>query len=219
MVIFFLIGFFCGFCSSAPLGPINLWIASAALSADSSDRKITPFITGVICVDVLFAWFATLGYKTFFSNTYLKNVVELGGSSFLILIGLFSLLKILKIDSSAPKAHIQKRDHTHRKDWLKTFSLGVLLCGSNPAFLLFWIFAINEASHMNAGIMTHTDIVFLLLGVVIGDAFWFKSLIAIILKLKTKVGQSLLIQIRLFIALAFISIGCYFMYTYGSQSF
>jgi L-lysine exporter family protein LysE/ArgO len=195
------IGATCGFCSSAPLGPINIWIADQTLA--NKRNKLSWFLSGVIAADIIFASIAAWGYYEFFQNGVVKTWLPLIGGSFLILLGLsgFRKTKTTQLETNVV--------FLHKNRSLTSFSLGAFLCGSNPAFLLFWIFVFNQVDlRLSANPDTFQLLIFLI-GVALGDLIWFRIFIHLISKGMNLLKPKIILYIRFTISAMFFAFGAY----------
>ena len=131
------VGFLSGVSSSAPIGPINLWIINATLNRFTSSVKY--FIAGVIVVDVAFASMAALSYYSLEQKFKVAPWIELIGGGFIFVVGLIAARKAIVYQ---PQPREETRSVAHSAS---SFLTGAALCGSNPAFLVFWVFIVNLA--------------------------------------------------------------------------
>lgn len=185
-----------GFGSSCGVGPINLWMADAAF--DRRYKAILWFLLGVVVTDVCYAFLAAWGYhKLLVESPYLKYISYFGGI-FMIISGAGLFTK---------KNTAQTKDHTQEKQSWRYFFLGTILTGSNPGFLLFWVFVINFLSdHIGISVNAHLLAVFLF-GVAIGDLAWFGILTKIVAKFNRQDNSKFIQHLRSVLALVFIASG------------
>ena len=196
------IGVVSGFCSSTPPGPINMWLVDQTLA--SRKMSALPFLGGVIFSDILFALLAVWGYAKILHQEAMQSWVSQIAGIFLIIIGFYGIFQLRRHkDSTSPSSEPVKESVTP----LKGFSIGMAMCGSNPAFLLFWVFVIDQCRR-------HLQIEFdgiysvaLCLGIIIGDTIWFKSLIYLVKQGKKKLSELIIYRVRMGIALVFIFSG------------
>ena len=204
-LLFGLVGLVSGFCSSAPLGPINLWLVEA-VSSQRRRSSIFAFLSGVIITDMVFAATALWGYFALIRQTGLERTIILAGASFLIIMGLISLVRLRRNGETTPArgpgflAGITgPAGH---------FFSGALFCGSNPAFLMFWVFVVNL---MEKGLEHYKldpfNSALFLAGVALGDAVWFTLLTTLVRKGLNIAKPRLLLGLRVGIAGAFLVFG------------
>lgn len=198
--VFGLAGLISGFCSSAPLGPINLWIVESIIKRHSI--SMFWFIAGVVSIDMIFAAAAIWGYYEYVKDSQYLGLAQGFAGLFLIGLGIWSLLSLRKGKKS--KVDLHADIHGGK---IKHFLFGVTLCGSNPGFLMFWIFVIgflNDAFELDFTLLGNCLFV---LGVMVGDGIWFRLLVKIARKGLNLAKPSILLSIRYGIALAFLCFG------------
>lgn len=220
--IYCISGIIGGFCSSTPIGPINLWVVN--LTIKNRDREVAPYITGVISCDILYAALAAWGYYEWFNSSLFQQIVSYVGGIFLIILGIIGLKYRFKQrfqqttakDSGHPQAPSenvgQKARQSHTKSLViknpvRSFFLGFVMTGTNPAFLLFWVTAISLVSTKIGEEITSIQSIVFLCGILIGDCIWFKSLHIVAKKAQERLKTQWIDNFRLFIALFFIILG------------
>ncbi len=200
--VFLLAGLVSGFCSSAPLGPINIWVADATISKQR--HKISWFLFGVVFVDIIFAALAAWGYYSVLQDESVANWLPLVGGIFLILLGLSGIFRKDSPGRLKPEAFFLKQYQR-----FKNFGLGAFLCGSNPAFLLFWIFVVNQLD-LRIGIKPDVlQLLMFLLGVGLGDLIWFNVFIRFVAKGIDLLNPRYIQFLRASISFIFLIFGCY----------
>lgn len=195
-------GLISGFCSSAPLGPINLWLVEALIHG--AKKGLFWFLAGVIFVDLLFAFVAVWGYYEYLKDTTYVGKAQLIAGVFLILVGVVSLVKLLRQRRGPQDEHVQD---TRMNSPVKNFVFGASLCGSNPGFLMFWLFVVNflnNTADLTVSISAH---ILFLVGVAVGDSLWFGLLAKIVSKGINLAKPSILLTIRYGISLSFLVFG------------
>lgn len=207
MVLLFFIGIICGFCSSAPLGPINLWLANAVLEK-GRNAKFLPYLSGVILSDLIFAGLAAWGFKYASKFENFSLYIALAGGLFLIFLGTMSIFRLLKNDAQ----DIANGKTTTYKSAPKEFVLGMILCISNPAFLLFWTFVMGTLNKFHLSPNTIMTLGVFLFGIAAGDYLWFRTLIELAHKGKEKLGNQPIFVLRWIIAILFIAVGILAIY-------
>ena len=90
-LIYMFAGVIGGFCSSAPIGPINLWVADATLK--NKDSELPVFLAGVIFCDMTYAGLASWGYYKWLEDGPLYSVFSISGGAFLIVLGILGFLQ------------------------------------------------------------------------------------------------------------------------------
>jgi len=195
-----LIGAVSGFASATPIGPINLWVADATLAGRR--KTMIWFLAGVIIADLAYAMIAVFGYFTLFSGSTLAQVLGILGGIALMGLGIYSFREQRQLTDrpmSFPKA-----DNFHS---LQYFVSGFMICGANPAFLMFWVFISNLLSDH---LIDHLSIVTLsgfLVGIATGDVLWFRLFSYLVKRGVNFLKPKTLRPLRVVIAFAFILMG------------
>ncbi|MFK7824629.1 MAG: LysE family translocator [Oligoflexales bacterium] len=191
-----LAGILGGFGSSCGVGPINLWMADAAFMRRYKD--IYWFLLGVVITDICYAFLAAWGYHSLLIESPYLKYISYFGAIFMILIGISLFFK--------KNSEQQKENGIQKKSW-KYFFLGTILTGSNPGFLLFWVFVIDFLSgHIGISVNANLLAIFLL-GVAIGDLAWFGILAKIVAKFDRRENSKFVRHLRSTLALVFIASG------------
>ncbi len=189
-----------GFLSSTPLGVINLWVVNSAI--DDADKVLKWFIIGVIAADVSYAAVAAWGYHQFLQEGNLGRWLEFAGGAFLIILGLANLRKV----AASTDKTVENKPPTGKKPF-RDFTLGVFMCGSNPAFLMFWVYAIKKVEEHFHITLTDQSICAFLAGIGLGDALWFKLITKVVRRGRSRVNTRALRYLSSGIAVAFVSFG------------
>lgn len=188
-----------GFLSSTPLGVINLWVVNSAIG--HVEKALRWFIAGVIVTDICYAGVAAWGYHQFLQEGNVGRWLEFTGGAFLIILGLANLRKV-----AASKGPVTDKAPTGKTP-LRDFMLGVFMCGSNPAFLMFWVYAIKKVEEHFHLTLTDQTIIAFLGGIAVGDALWFKLITSVVRRGRSKVNTRALRFVSSGIAVAFVSFG------------
>jgi threonine/homoserine/homoserine lactone efflux protein len=201
---FFAFGAISGFFSSTPLGPINLWVADHKLSRLPT-RDLMGFLLAVILVDIIYAG-AGLSLQ-FNVLEDAKEIKYLG-----IVSGLFTVILgcLLFYRAKNPKT----QSVPHQAGWAKSFFQGAFLTAFNPAFLMFWLFVANQLITRVDRELSAPEVMVFLLGVIVGDGFWFSLYIWILTHLSFRAQESTLTRLRLLVSSAFVIIGLFAVGTY-----
>lgn len=197
-LILFACGFVGGFCSSAPLGVINLWVTDITLKG--SERQLTAFLSGVIAMDAIYGMLALWGYHAVSPQGIQGALLAIAGGVFILGMGAHNLWSV-----KHPSQNLtSKIGNTTWRDFL----LGVFLVVSNPAFLLFWIFAVKMIEdHFQARITTILSQILFVGGIIAGDLVWFRVLIAMGRRGRRAAHPQWLRRLRQAIALGFLIFG------------
>ena len=201
------IGLISGFLASTPLGPINLLIAHSVLS--NQKPSYAAFLTGVILTDVAFAAMAFLGWATFFSNNPLQHEWEIVGGIIIILFGVFFLRKSVLPNQFEDVEAAKSASNYEPTRTAREFLKGVILCGVNPGFIVFWVYIASQIQKYRMSTFDLPDIILLLLGVVLGNLLWFRLYIWILYKGSTRFKNHTLKFVRLGISLLLMVLGAF----------
>ena len=201
-MFFFLIGVVSGFASSAPIGPINLWIIETVIQQRLN--RIKYFVAGVILVDLLFAGIAIMGYYGIESRVASFSWLELIGGGVILVFGLVNLYNAYhQQDIGHPKA----KEPELFKQTISSFFSGIALCISNPGFLAFWILVITMSHKYDDSPVDFFSAGSFLAGVFIGDALWFKTITSLTIKGIAISSSKIIERARLILAAIFILFG------------
>lgn len=190
-----------GFCSSAPIGAINLWVTDATLS--HREHRLSPYLIGVITADVLHATVAAWGYHVFLVEGPIGRWLGVLGGAVLVALGCMGFLK----RNEAREAEAKASGVEVRSNRVQDFLLGAVMCGANPAFLMFWVFAINLIERHVGIPVTRLGLALFLGGIALGDGLWFNLLIHLVRKGRDKFKPAVLAHVRGAIAMVFVVIG------------
>jgi threonine/homoserine/homoserine lactone efflux protein len=191
-----------GFLSSTPLGVINLWVVNSAI--DDGEKALKWFVVGVIAADVSYAGVAAWGYHQFLQEGNLGRWLELMGGAFLVILGVANLRKV----AASNGKKVEDKPPTGKTPF-KDFTLGAFMCGSNPAFLMFWVYAIKKVEEHFHVTLTDQSIIAFLGGIGLGDALWFKLITSVVRRGRAKVNTRALRFVSSGIAVAFVSFGLF----------
>jgi threonine/homoserine/homoserine lactone efflux protein len=199
-----MIGLLGGVCSSAPIGPINLWLGDYTLKhAAKGLPQILAFVFGVIVIDICYAGFAALGYTAIVDlGLWADWISALGG---IVLIGI-GIIALKRSSNPATQGH-PKQLSQNSPQWIMAFALGAFLCCANPGFLMFWVFAIDFINTKIGLPMIDHNVVFFLMGVALGDMIWFWTIYKTVEKGRDRISSTLILSIRRVIAVLIVLFG------------
>jgi len=123
------------------------------------------FIAGVIIIDLVFAAIAFLGYHHLIMNTGAETLLMIAGGVFVIFLGFYGLIR--------KDTKISRVFRSERSSPIGQFFKGVILCGTNPAFLLFWIFIAAQLTNITHNQLSITEVLILLISIGAGTRLWF----------------------------------------------
>lgn len=198
------ISIICGILSSTPPGPINLYIADQVLN--SKKVPFLPLLSGIIIADVFYAFLAFFGYYTFFKDLTFGPILVAIGGLFLIFLGVSTLMKVNEKTEDEDRNVI---DHPHQG---VSFMKGLMLCGTNPGFLVFWLFIASQFKQYGLGEISLLSGLIILKGIAIGDLLWFQLFIRLLKKGADAVNSGVITLMRGGIAIILIGIGLYTIY-------
>lgn len=197
-----------GFCSSAPLGAINLYVTDRMLAR--RDQTLRYFLAGVIAMDCMHASMAAWGYHAFFNAGPVGRWLSIGGGAFMVVLGTLGLRKralhargaqdCAEVGTGGAKTVLPRRP-------INDYLLGTFMCGANPAFLMFWVFAIDQVEgQLDTDILGWRLLLFII-GVAAGDTLWFLVLLGLVRRGREAVKPRVLASVRATIAAAFVLVG------------
>lgn len=165
LLLLLIISVICGVISSTPPGPINLYIAQKVLLKNNHGRS--SILLGIVFADVLFAALAFTGYYTFLKDNNIEKWIITLGSLLIIVLGIIQFIQNRKevLVSKGKQPAISS---------LASFIKGFLLCGSNPGFLLWWVFVASKYSEFSITVKSLFDVVVVISGIALGDFLWFR---------------------------------------------
>ena len=197
ILIIISVALFSGFVASAPIGPINLLVAEMVL--DKKDLELRYFLAGVIVIDLVFAAVAFYGYHNLLMGSLLEKWLIAAGGIFILLLGILGLIR--------KETRISRAFRTEQPSYLGQFLKGILLCGTNPAFLLFWIFVASQLNLIMERNLLAWEIPILLLAIGAGTTLWFMVYLRLLKSGVERVNFGLLSKIRKGISLSLIILG------------
>ena len=122
-----------GLLLSISVGPIIFSIIKQSLN--NGHRGGIAFILGVSASDIALVLVSNVFTQMFAYLVKHKNIIGIGGSLFLISMGVFFLFfKKVKVDDSGVQVL-----QLSKKDYVKTFLSGFLMNTLNPAIFIFWL--------------------------------------------------------------------------------
>lgn len=186
-----------------PVGPVNLWVAYSLLN--QGKRAVFWFLCGVIVSDLAYVTFAFLSYFFWSSENGLfdlgKNWTILSGL-FVMVLGIFFLVKNQsKIETITQKVS-PKAD-------AKNFLTGLVLCASNAMLFVMWIFFAGIFASYGLILTNSWLVIWVVLGVLIGDILWFVAFVKVLEKGKTRISPSFNYRLQKILAIALVIFGLF----------
>ncbi len=193
MLTFLGLGILAGFVASTPLGPINMVFADRVLA--KIQNQWTSFLSGVIIIDTLFAMLALWGFRSWLEALAANDFIVGIGGGFLIILGLSQFFRDkVKMRYNLPKSG----------DFFK----GILLCGFNPGFFIYWIFIADQIAEWKN--INSNDLVLVYgIGVALGNMLWFWVFFNILRKTSSGMGEKAIKIIRYSLAMVIILFGVF----------
>jgi threonine/homoserine/homoserine lactone efflux protein len=201
--IMLLAGVAAGFVSSAPPGAINLWLARCTL--ERRERTLVPFVAGVVAADTVIAALAAWGYHAASEATRgaLGRWLEIGGGGVVAALGIGALRASRR---PLPGAGAPPSSDGPTRPW-RSAALGAAMCLSNPAFLMFWAFALQLVASLAPAPPSLWATTAFVAGASAGDTLWFAVLVAVLRRGRDAVAPQLLGRLRVALAVAFVLAG------------
>lgn len=197
-----------GFISSTPLGVINLWIVHSSI--ERRRESVRWFVSGVISADVAYAAIAAWGYHVFVQDGPVGRSLELVGGTFLVVLGVLNLRQAWTKRTPSSEAEAVRGNAANAPRIRKPgqdFALGAFMCGSNPVFLMFWVYVIKQVEDHLAITLSKAAIIAFLCGIALGDSLWFRLLTFVVSRSRTAVRPRVLRYVSSGIAVAFVGFG------------
>lgn len=215
--LFLAFGTLGGFVSSSPLGPINLVIVNNVVSKPK--KRLSFLIGGVIIADIAYGMMAAFGFQAIPLTPNQAEYLQFAGACLLVVMGLSGLWSSYGEFCSAKQT--TQTDELPTKGWLnklagrfgkrsesvKDFLLGAVLCGSNPGFLLWWVYLVQQVQRNFDVSVSPFSAVLFGLGICLGDLIWFGFIIKISKTAKKKMGRSWTRWLRLVVGGCFLAAG------------
>lgn len=161
----FLNGLFLGFGVSVPFGPINILILTYALKAFKNSIAVG---LGAFSVDLLYLLLLQFGLLNFLDNVIFMRALAIFGFCFLSYMAYLMLKKKnedLRLD--------QHKDF--KESLLKSYIKGIILNGSNPYVIGFWLSATGIVLNNQHAYST-------IAGLVVAILFWIGTLAFVVAK-------------------------------------
>jgi threonine/homoserine/homoserine lactone efflux protein len=162
-------GFLSGLGLSIPVGPVNLTIINEGARQGFSRAALIGI--GASVMEVIYCAIAFTGFASFFSQGYVKAVMELISFLFLLYLGRKLLLAKTLPTASPIEMKIETKLNPH-----SAFMIGFVRVMGNPGVLLLWIVLAANFISREWVAPTWEGKGACILGVALGTSLWFIGL-------------------------------------------
>jgi threonine/homoserine/homoserine lactone efflux protein len=168
MLLAGLTGLVFGWLLSIPVGPVNLTIINEG--AQRGFKWAVLIGLGASAMEVIYCSLAFTGFASFFSEGYVKVIMELG--TFVFMLGLGILLLVKKPPSCDPaEGRFERKFHPS-----SAFMIGFVRVMGNLGVFLFWIVLAGSFTLHEWVRPVLADKVACVTGVALGTSTWFVGL-------------------------------------------
>lgn len=188
--------------SSAPIGPANLWVAGAVIQKKRFS-SIVAFTFGIIVIDLVYSYLAFWGYHVYLQGTSFNRWFGIVGGVGLALLGVYEFWTVYH-----PRTENQVGLEVAGKQTLpRDFLMGAFLCGSNPAFIFFWVMVAKVAADFGVADFRNAKALLIFFGIILGDLIWYSFFYKLVKKGIRLLSLAILRYIRYGIAIGLILMG------------
>ncbi len=160
----FLSGVFFGFGVSVPFGPVNILILTYALKAFKNSIAVG---LGAFSIDMLYLFLLQFGLLNFLDNVIFMRFLAIFGFCFLTYMAYLMLRK--------KKESLNLEHKEFKESLLKSYIKGIILNGSNPYVIGFWLSATGI-------VLSNQHAYSTILGLVVAILFWIGALAFVVAK-------------------------------------
>ncbi len=198
------LGFAIGFVNSIPLGPITVSIIDTSFRRGFLPALMIGF--GALVIDIFYCVVGVFGV------TLIQDEVERWFQP----IG-FPVLALLggRLIYMGTRGHIEKTHlpMTHR-EFTKNFSLGFLLCLTNPLAIAFWVVTLSLLFSYGLIRTDLSDKLGFVAGMALGTSLWFFSLARVVAWRRQTLTDKTIRRISIATGILLVLIGFYLGYVY-----
>ncbi|EAJ2187655.1 lysine transporter LysE [Campylobacter coli] len=160
----FLSGVFLGFGVSVPFGPVNILILTYALKAFKNSIAVG---LGAFSIDMLYLFLLQFGLLNFLDNVIFMRFLAIFGFCFL------TYMAYLMLRKKKESLNLEHKDF--KESLLKSYVKGIILNGSNPYVIGFWLSATGI-------VLSNQHAYSTILGLVVAILFWIGALAFVVAK-------------------------------------
>lgn len=175
-MIALIVGCIIGFCTSVPIGPINLAVMMKGLANKPGQGLMIGAGTGFM--DIVYCCAAMFGMSTLISNPGIELVFQIAT------FGIFLIFAVKTTFFTIPEAKLQP---TEDSPGLKRYLLiGIVLYFSNPSFIAYWITVAGIMHSYRVLQPTTTDDALFAVGTGLGTFAWYFVLLELVKHYKVR---------------------------------
>jgi len=197
------LGFFIGYLTAIPVGPINIAVMLKGLSNRTAQGLMIGAGSGL--VDASYCGAAMLGISSVLrTSPRCEFIFRVATCALFFFFGLRSILATV----AAPKL----QEPGESNGLARHFFLGVLLYLSNPSFIAFWITVSGIVQGLGVLERSVCNHLLFALGTGVGTTAWFFTLLELVKKQKMKCDKRVLYAISRAFGIILLIISCWMGY-------
>ena len=184
-MIAFIVGFIIGFCSSVPIGPINIAVMMKGLSNKTGQGLMIGAGSG--WMDFVYCGAAMFGISVLNSNPRIELIFRV--AAFVI----FFVFGVRTTFFRVPEAKLARSEEP--PGFKRYFLLGIVLYLSNPSFIAYWITVAGIIHGYHILAISAYNNLFFAFGTGVGTTAWFIVLLELVERQKMKLDKALIEKI------------------------